>query len=223
MTAPDETVQPAPPANGRGSFGSAASRSSLKDRLTGVENVLAVISSVLLPFGLVVILLGWYGASRTPNLFEQIPYLISGGLVGIALVVGAGLLYLGSWVAAAARDQRAVSAELLTVLQQIREEVQSRPVDVPVPGSRVRREASGGRAHGRTKGVPNGVVSGAGHGADSGSEFVATSSGSMLHRPDCAVVADRSDLRAVDPETTSLRPCRLCDPLGVRKLSPVRA
>jgi hypothetical protein len=43
--------------------------------------------------------------------------------------------------------------------------------------------------------------------------FVATASGSIFHRPDCAAVAGREDLSAVDPAKTKLRPCRICTPL----------
>jgi hypothetical protein len=44
------------------------------------------------------------------------------------------------------------------------------------------------------------------------STFVATPAGSMFHRLDCQVVADRSssDLRIVEPGTTGLVPCKLC-------------
>ena len=48
---------------------------------------------VLVALGAICIGLGWWGASGTANLAEQIPYVISGGLFGIALVVtGTGLV-----------------------------------------------------------------------------------------------------------------------------------
>jgi hypothetical protein len=48
---------------------------------------------VIVVLGGICIGLGWWGASGTANLAEQIPYLISGGLFGIALVVtGTGLV-----------------------------------------------------------------------------------------------------------------------------------
>ena len=43
---------------------------------------------------------GWYGASHTAREIEQIPYLISGGLLGLGLVVLGGLLLSSTfWVA----------------------------------------------------------------------------------------------------------------------------
>lgn len=43
--------------------------------------------------GFVVMFLGWNGASSYPTVVQQFPYLISGGLIGLAIVVvGAALL-----------------------------------------------------------------------------------------------------------------------------------
>jgi hypothetical protein len=46
-------------------------------------------------------------------------------------------------------------------------------------------------------------------------EYVTTEKGTMFHRPDCTVVADRTDLRRVSADT-KLRPCKICDPLGAK-------
>ncbi len=51
---------------------------SIADRTT-LDGVLALIATLLIPAGVVAIVLGWSGASRTPFVFEQIPYMISGG------------------------------------------------------------------------------------------------------------------------------------------------
>lgn len=188
-------------------FASAAPRTSLKQRLTGavatMDGTLSVVSSVLLPLGLLMILLGWYGAARTPNLFEQVPYLISGGLLGIAFVVSGGLLYFSSWVAKSAQEQRAASSELLAVMREIRAELAARPeasVEVPAQTRTRRASANGSSSNGKSNG----------HAPD----LVATATGRMLHRPDCAVVVNREDLHAVTPSTPGMQPCRLCDPLA---------
>lgn len=148
-----------------------------------VDRTLSLVAAVLLPLGLLVIVLGWYGAAHTPYLFEQVPYLISGGLVGLALVTGAGLLYFGSWVARGAAAQQRTAEETLALLREI-------------------RDGLGGERPATTR-TANGH-----------SEFVATARGSMWHRPDCAAVAGRSDLRSVGPDGGGLQPCALCDPLS---------
>src|SRR5207248_4882326 len=43
--------------------------------------------------------------------------------------------------------------------------------------------------------------------------FVATQGGTMFHRPNCAVVAGRRDLRKVSGEEAGMEACRLCNPV----------
>ena len=60
---------------------------------TDRETLLLRAGLALVVLGGICIGLGWWGASGTANLAEQIPYLISGGIFGIALVVtGTGLV-----------------------------------------------------------------------------------------------------------------------------------
>jgi len=47
--------------------------------------------------GFVFILLGWYGDAHSPYLYEEVPYLISGGLLGVAMVIGGGVLVRSAW------------------------------------------------------------------------------------------------------------------------------
>ena len=54
------------------------------------DNARALTAVALLGAGIVFVLLGWYGAANTNILTEQIPYLISGGLLGVALIIVAG-------------------------------------------------------------------------------------------------------------------------------------
>ncbi len=57
--------------------------------------------AALVASGLVSLLLGWLGMSDTVLTFEQMPYLLSGGLLGVALIiVGAAL-----WLSADIRDE----------------------------------------------------------------------------------------------------------------------
>ena len=65
------------------------------------ENAQMLSAAALLILGIVLVLLGWWGAAHTNIFTEQIPYLISGGLLGLGLIIAAGL------VAYAAISQRA--------------------------------------------------------------------------------------------------------------------
>src|ERR1700750_2105243 len=52
--------------------------------------------AVMLPLGIVVIVLGWYGVAHTPFGYDQTSYLMSGGFGGLALTFVGGFLYFGS-------------------------------------------------------------------------------------------------------------------------------
>jgi hypothetical protein len=56
-----------------------------------------IVGMLVIAFGFVCILLGWYGASHSPYQYEEIPYVISGGLLGVALVIGGGVLVRCAW------------------------------------------------------------------------------------------------------------------------------
>src|SRR5579872_3913493 len=56
-----------------------------------VRKGLLLAGSIALGLGVVAIVLGWYGAAHSPYLFQEVPYVISGGLLGVALVAGGGL------------------------------------------------------------------------------------------------------------------------------------
>ncbi len=51
----------------------------------------------MIVFGFVCILLGWYGAAHSAYQYQEIPYLISGGLLGVALVIAGGILLHTAW------------------------------------------------------------------------------------------------------------------------------
>lgn len=49
--------------------------------------------------GIAAIYLGWYGAAHTRDVTDQMPYVISGGLLGAALIVLGGSFYFSFYVA----------------------------------------------------------------------------------------------------------------------------
>jgi len=149
------------------------------------------VGGTLMPLGIVAILLGWLGAARTPFGFEQTPYLISGGILGLALVVSGGFVYFGYWQSLRIRESRRQNEDLTAAVGRL--------------------EALLGNAAG--DGVI-GVGPTNGAGGVRGARFVATAQGSMFHRPDCTVVEGRPNLRTVDPDREDLAPCQICDPLS---------
>jgi len=145
-----------------------------------------VVGGGMMVAGVAAIILGWYGAAHTPYSFEQLPYLISGGLLGVALAVVGGLFYFAYWLTRQIQEGRRQADATTAALARI-------------------AELLAGGSNGSRASATNG-------GATRG-EFVATATGSMIHRPDCAVVTGRSGLRKVSADEPGFEPCKLCDPL----------
>ena len=81
-----------------------------------VQTALYVAGAILMPVGVTAIILGWYGAAHTPYEYDQLSYLLSGGLLGLALTFMGGFLYFGAWLARIANDQRAGAQQLADTL-----------------------------------------------------------------------------------------------------------
>ena len=185
MTVPAEAM-PHVPAGPTRQLTDRVSRLRSRTREGGLDRALLVVGGVLLPLGVLLVILGWLGASHTVLLFEQIPYVVSGGLLGLALVIVGGFVYFTYWQTLLVRESRTSSREVIDGLARI-EAILSRLVpDDLAPTSR----------------------------AEMGDPvLVATAKGTMVHLPDCQVVAGRRDLRSVSPDAPDLRPCRICQPM----------
>ena len=64
------------------------------------------VAAVLMTTGLSIIVLGWFGAARSTIVEEQIPYLISGGLLGVALATIGALTLFSHWLTVSIREAR---------------------------------------------------------------------------------------------------------------------
>jgi hypothetical protein len=100
VTASDLTIEPASDDVAQSQERLAAGLRRVRRATGGVatERWLAIAGGVLMPLGVVLVLAGWYGASHTTRLFEEIPYLISGGMLGIVLACLGAALYFGYWL-----------------------------------------------------------------------------------------------------------------------------
>jgi hypothetical protein len=113
--APDRLAVGLPRARSRNGTGSGAA--PLKDNHWQLlQLVLFWAGAILLPLGLVVIVLGWYGAANTPYQYDQLSYLVSGGLLGLGLTFTGGFLYFGAWLARLASDAKESQRRLADTL-----------------------------------------------------------------------------------------------------------
>jgi len=89
----------------------------------------------LVVVGFVVILIGWWGASGTNQPSAQLPYLLSGGFLGLAFVaLGATLLvraslagYLRFWFIRMVYEERIQTDRSVDVLERIAKGLQDKP------------------------------------------------------------------------------------------------
>ncbi len=76
----------------RARFREAVARLGEKAQSTELLRMLLFPGAFALVAGFVFMFFGWYGAARTSREIEQVPYLISGGFIGLGLVFIGGLL-----------------------------------------------------------------------------------------------------------------------------------
>ena len=70
------------------------------------EQWLFVAGGALVLAGIVLVIIGWVGTSRTVLVAGQIPYVVSGGLLGLGLIFLGAFLYFGYWLALLVREGR---------------------------------------------------------------------------------------------------------------------
>ena len=144
---------------------------------------------VLIGVGALLLLAGYLGVSREVIVARQIPYLVSGGLVGLGLItIGGRLLLIEDLRRDSGRLDRLEKAVL-----ELHQVLLYRP-DAPAPGT------------------ANATASANGAGA---TKLLVLPGGESFHRPDCPVVGDKATGRSVTLETAQrkgLRACPLCQP-----------
>ena len=168
---------------------------SLRTRAGGTDGAkpLLLIGGILVPLGFVFIILGWAGASRTVNNYEQLPYAISGGMLGLAMVFAGGFTYFAYWLTQLVYATRRDAADSRVVLERI-EELLASGASVAIANG------SAGTAASRSA-------------AATGATYLATQTGTMFHRADCPAVAGRDGLRKVSGDESDLTPCKICEPV----------
>lgn len=149
---------------------------------------------VLLIAGFVFLLLGYLGVSREVLVARQIPYLVSGGLVGVAIVaVGSRYLLVSAIQHDAERLERVEEAvqELRDLLLTYADEP-----TLSLPDEQRHTSTSPHSAN------PMVLV------LDEGERF---------HWPGCAIVEGKESISAISPTVArqnGFQPCPMCDPAG---------
>jgi hypothetical protein len=142
---------------------------------------------ILIALGALAIFLGWFGVSGQSLTAKQLPYLVSGGLTGVALiVVGAAFL--------ATDNVRREVARLDSLQRKVDDLYALLVLEPPQPATGTDDKAAADVE-------PTGLV--------------ALPTGTTFHRPDCSLVAGKADAAPVDDAAIAARaltPCPVCDP-----------
>lgn len=137
--------------------------------------------------GFILIFLGWNGAATYDRTPAQFPYLISGGLAGLSLVVIAAAVLI-------VNAQRQDRAALLNGLAELKEAME-------------RMSLASAAGSGGGTGSPTRMV-------DAMAQGLVVAGPTTFHRPDCKLLEGRGVLPTVDVETArsrGLSACRACD------------
>ncbi|HEX9765933.1 MAG TPA: hypothetical protein VGA36_04160 [Nitriliruptorales bacterium] len=144
------------------------------------------IAWLLVVAGIVAILLGWAGSSDKTFPAQQIPYLISGGMLGI------GLIFLGGIMMGVQDVRRAITriTNLERKVTDLHAILLAHPA-APAP-------------------------TGNGRPATTAESVAMLPSGTTFHRADCSIVEGKDDVTigtVADAEAKGLKPCKLCSPV----------
>lgn len=146
------------------------------------------VSTGMVTVGFVLMFLAWNGAANLDFVQGQLPYLLSGTMPGLGLVLTGLTLAL-------VQEMRRSTARVLARLEQqvgAPAATATMPVAAPAEGPATSPAA-----------VPD------------GDHVLATAS--TFHAPDCRVVDGRADLTPMAPATAEARglnPCRICEPVA---------
>jgi hypothetical protein len=185
-------------------------RASGRFRLLMTERWLFAVGGALAVAGIVAVIVGWVGTSRTVLVAGQIPYVVSGGLLGLGLIFLGGFLYFGHWMALLVREGREQAAEDRNDLARLRDSLAeiSRSLAVVAELNGGLTAAPAGAAAPRSGAAPTATTAST---AATGA-LVATASGTMMHRPGCPAVTGKTGVRPVSVDE-GLKPCGICRPL----------
>ena len=78
-----------------------------------------IAGAIMVPLGIALIILGWYGAAHKALIIQQFPYLISGGILGLGLMLTGGLAYFGYWITRLVQENRRHTQELVAAIDRL--------------------------------------------------------------------------------------------------------
>jgi len=147
---------------------------------------------ILVGAGALLILIGYLGISREALVAKQLPYLISGGIGGIALI-GFGTMLVGT-------EDLKRTQERIDHLEDLVADLHDTLLNRPDAPALSRNGHSGAQQS---------------SGAGEAGTLMALPGGQSFHRADCSMIEGKRDAKPVTASAArrqGLKPCRLCEP-----------
>ena len=146
---------------------------------------------LLVGAGLLLVLFGYLGISREALVAKQLPYLISGGILGLALV-GFGAMLVGTEDLKRTQERIDHLEDLVADLHTV---LLSRADAPPISA--------------------NGESAQPASGSKSAATLMALPGGQSYHRADCSMIEGKREAKPITAGVArrqGLKPCRLCEP-----------
>jgi|SRR5579862_91112 len=119
-----------------------------------VRQIMLVVGATFMGLGFVAIVLGWYGSAHSAYLFQEVPYLISGGLLGVALVAGGGFLFFAAFLVRMIEENRRAAARVAQTLDRVDRALMSIATEAAASAAFPSRVTNGGATE--TASAPSG-------------------------------------------------------------------
>ncbi len=185
--------------------------------MRGSARIATYLGRILMLVGFLQILLAWDGAASVDFIQGQFPYLLSGGVPGLALIViGAGMEYIQAVRQFSAKRARQMAALNVAVAKLVKHGRDNGGLGQPAHGasSPATAPVAAPVPVGVAAPVPAGSAGGAATAADLATQQVVAVR-SSFHTPQCHLVTGRDDMAALtrlEAEAQGLAACKVCKP-----------
>ena len=186
--------------------------------MRGPARFATYIGRILMFVGFLMIVIAWDGAASLDFIQGQFPYLLSGGVPGLALiVVGAGLEYIQAtrqMTAERAKQMAELNLSVVKLVGFMKDPATTTAPALPEKAPEAAIPATVGATS--TGQMPSSAYAPAPEtSSDDTADQPVIAGRSSFHAPTCHLVSGRDDMAAItrlEAEGQGLSPCRVCKP-----------
>ena len=189
--------------------------------MRGASRFATYLGRLLMVAGFVMILIGWNGAAGLDFIQGQFPFLLSGAMPGLGLIIiGSGLEYIQAvrqFSAKRAKQMAALNVAVVKLVNHVRDNggTLGAPVSAADAPTEVLAPVPAGVAAAAAPQAGAGASGQAAAAASDPSARTVVAGRSSFHDPECHLVSGRDDmttLTRLEAEAAGLSACRVCKP-----------